>query len=121
MPNAYEAVYERWLNEPEGFWAEAAEAVCWPRRYERVLDDSQAPFYRWFTGGQVNSCYNALDVHVANGRAEQPALIYDSPVTSTVRVSTYRQLLDEVSRLAGVLPGQGSRGATGWSSTCRWC
>lgn len=107
MLNAYEAVYEHWLNDPEAFWAEAAGAVWWHRKYERVFDASQAPFYRWFTGGLLNSCYNALDVHVANGRAEQPALIYDSPVTSTVRVYTYRQLLDEVSRFAGVLFGQG--------------
>jgi propionyl-CoA synthetase len=107
MLNAYEATYERWLSDPEGFWAEAAEAVWWHRKYERVLDASRAPFYRWFTGGLVNSCYNALDVHVENGRAEQPALIYDSPVTSTVKVYTYRRLLDEVARFAGVLLGQG--------------
>ncbi len=72
-----------------------------------MLDDSREPFYRWFTGGLVNSCYNALDAHVASGRAEQPALIYDSPVTSTVRSYTYGQLLDEVARFAGVLQGQG--------------
>jgi propionyl-CoA synthetase len=107
MLNAYEAVYERWSNDPEGFWAEAAGAVWWHRKYEKVLDASRPPFYRWFAGGQVNSCHNALDVHVANGRAEQPALIYDSPVTSTVRVYTYGQLLEEVSRFAGVLLGQG--------------
>jgi propionyl-CoA synthetase len=107
MGNAYEATYERWLSNPEGFWAEAAEAVHWHRKYERVLDASHAPFYRWFEGGLVNSCYNALDAHVANGRAEQPALIYDSPVTSTVRSYSYAQLLDEVARFAGGLLAQG--------------
>ncbi len=107
MENAYEATYERWLSDPERFWAEAAEEVWWHRKYERVLDASRAPFYRWFAGGLVNSCYNALDAHVAAGRGGQPALIYDSPVTSTTRVYTYGQLLDEVARFAGVLLGQG--------------
>ncbi|HEX8136626.1 MAG TPA: propionyl-CoA synthetase [Pyrinomonadaceae bacterium] len=106
MGNTYEATYRRWLNDQEGFWSEAAAAVHWYRKYERVLDASHAPFYRWFAGGLVNTCYNALDAHVASGRAEQPALIYDSPVTSTIRVYTYRQLLDEVARFAGVLRGQ---------------
>ena len=68
---------------------------------------SRAPFYRWFPGGQVNTCYNALDRHVENGRADQAALIYDSPVTSTVRTFTYRELRDEVARFAGVLAGRG--------------
>jgi propionyl-CoA synthetase len=68
-----------------------------------VLDDTHPPFYRWFEGGLVNSCYNALDVHVANGRAEQPALIYDSPVTGAIKTFTYRELLDQVARFAGVL------------------
>ena len=72
-----------------------------------MLDDSRAPFYRWFPGGQVNSCYNALDRHVEQGRADQAALIYDSPVTSTVRTFTYRELRDEVARFAGALAGRG--------------
>jgi propionyl-CoA synthetase len=107
MDSAFGAAYERWLSDPEKFWGEAAEAVHWDRRWDRVLDAERAPFYRWFTGGVVNSCYNALDVHVANGRAEQPALIYDSPVTNTLKVYTYRALLDEVARFAGVLRDQG--------------
>ena len=83
----------------------------WYRRWDAVLDTSRAPFYRWFPGGQVNSCYNALDRHVENGRADQLALIYDSPVTSTVRTFTYRELRDEVARFAGVLVRRGvSRG-----------
>ena len=76
-----------------------------------MLDDSAAPLYRWFAGAKVNTCYNALDRHVEGGRAEQLALGYDSPVTSTVERFTYRQLLDRVSRFAGVLASQGvSRG-----------
>ena len=74
-----------------------------------MLDGSRAPFYRWFPGGVVNSCYNALDRHVEQGRADQPALIYDSPVTGTIKTFTYRELRDEVARFAGVLRGQGVR------------
>src|SRR2546423_3524969 len=107
MEDTQDLAYARWRRPPEPFWAEAAEAVSWYRRWNRVLDDSRAPFYRWFAGGLVNTCYNALDRHVAAGRADQPALIYDSPVTQTIACFTYRELLDCVSRFAGALLGQG--------------
>jgi propionyl-CoA synthetase len=106
MTSTYDQTYARWLLDPEAFWAEAAEAVHWYKRWDSVLDASHTPFYRWFTGGIVNTCYNALDLHVEQGRGEQPALIYDSPVTGTIRIFTYRELLNEVSRFAGVLTGQ---------------
>jgi len=107
MPPTYHDVYARWRAAPEDFWAEAAEAVHWYRRWDAVLDESRKPLYRWFPGAQVNSCYNALDRHVENGRAEQVALIYDSAMTSTVRRFTFRELRDEVARFAGVLVGRG--------------
>jgi propionyl-CoA synthetase len=107
MPTTYHEVYAHWRSGPEAFWAEVAEAVHWYRRWDAILDRSRAPFYRWFAGGEVNSCYNALDRHVEHGRAEQVALIYDSPVTSTVRAFTYRELRDEVARFAGVLAARG--------------
>jgi propionyl-CoA synthetase len=103
----YDEIYRRSLDEPEAFWAEAAEAIDWVRPWERVLDDSRAPFYRWFTGGRMNTCFNALDRHVDGGRADQPALVYDSPVTDTKDVFTYRELRDEVARFAGALTAQG--------------
>ena len=103
----YEKLYERSLDDPEGFWAEAAEDVHWYKKWDKVFDDSRQPFYEWFKGGVVNSCYNALDLHVANGRADQLALVYDSPVTDTIKTFTYRELLDEVARFAGVLASQG--------------
>jgi propionyl-CoA synthetase len=106
MSDNYDAVYARWLSDPLSFWAEAAEAVHWHRKWDRVLDDSRPPFHRWFPGGQLNTCYNALDRHVEDGRADQPALIYDSPVTGTVQTLTYRELLDQVARFAGVLSAQ---------------
>lgn len=103
----YQETYQQWLNDPQGFWAGAAEDIHWYKKWDKVLDDSQQPIYRWFAGGQVNSCYNALDRHVEGGRANQPALIYDSPVTNTVKKFTYRELRDEVARFAGALAGQG--------------
>ena len=107
MPDTYESTYAQSLNEPDTFWANAAEDVHWYKKWDAVLDDSQQPFYRWFTGGLTNSCYNALDLHVENGRADQTALIYDSPVTETIKTFTYRELRDEVARFAGVLVAQG--------------
>lgn len=103
----YDAVYRRSLEDPEGFWAEAAEAIHWTRRWSRVLDDSHPPLYRWFVGGELSTCYNALDRHVEAGRGEQPALIYDSPVTGTIRSYTYREFRDRVARFAGALRNQG--------------
>ena len=100
-------VYGQWLKDPEGFWADAGDAIHWYKRWDRVLDSSRAPFYRWFPGGVVNTCYNALDWHVEHGRGDQPALVYDSPVTGTVKTFTFRELLNEVARFAGVLVGQG--------------
>jgi propionyl-CoA synthetase len=107
MKSTYEKVYARWAADPEGFWAEAAAAVHWYKKWDRVLDATRPPFYRWFAGGVVNSCYNALDRHVDGGWADRPALIYDSPVTETIQTFTYRELLDAVARLAGVLVRQG--------------
>jgi len=93
--------------DPEGFWAEAAEAVRWTRGWSKVLDASKAPFYRWFVGGELNTCFNAIDRHVEEGRADQVALIYDSPVTRQVVKFTYRQMRDRVARIAGMLAAQG--------------
>ena len=104
MTSRYDETYRRAMADPEGFWAEAAEAIHWTKRWDRVLDDSNPPFYRWFVGGELNTCYNALDVHVDEGdRGDQLALIYDSPVTQTVRKYTYRELRDAVALFAGGL------------------
>ncbi len=109
MSSTYDRLYEWCRNDPAGFWADAAKDVHWYKEWDTVLDDSHPPFYRWFSGGVVNSCYNALDLHVATGRGDQLALVYDSPVTDTVETFTYRQLLDEVARFAGALTGLGVR------------
>jgi len=103
----FDEIHRRSIADPEAFWAEAAELVHWSERWDKVLDASRAPFFRWFSGGRLNTCYNCLDRHVKAGRGEQLALIYDSPVTDTTRRYTYRALRDEVARFAGALAAQG--------------
>src|SRR6187200_126649 len=107
MISRFDEVYRRSLEQPEEFWAEAAAAIDWVEPWKQVLDDSQAPMYRWFSGGRLNTCHNALDRHVEGGRADQAALIYDSPVSGTTRSFSYSELRDDVARLAGVLLDQG--------------
>ena len=88
-------------------WRQVADSIHWYQAPDTVLDDSNPPFYRWYPDGVTNACYNALDVHVEQGRGDQAALIYDSPVTDTKRQYSYAELLDTVSRFAGVLAAQG--------------
>ena len=103
----YDEVHDRSISDKAGFWGEVAEAITWDKKWDRVLDESGAPFYRWFSGGILNTCYNALDRHVEAGRGEQAALIYDSPVTDTVRSYSYAELTDRVARFAGAMAAQG--------------
>ncbi|GAB4350410.1 MAG: propionyl-CoA synthetase [Gammaproteobacteria bacterium] len=107
MGSKLDEMYRRSIEDKEGFWAEAAEKIDWYKRWDKVLDDSNIPFYRWFAGGELNTCYNAVDRHVEGGRADQAAIIYDSPVTNTQRTYTYRELRDAVARFAGALKAQG--------------
>src|SRR6476620_6097842 len=107
MTGSYHDVYQRSLKDPERFWAEAAEAITWIRKWDRVLDTDRPPFARWFHGGVLNTCYNAVDRHIERGRGKQRALIYDSPVTNTVQTFTYIELRDHVARVAGALRALG--------------
>jgi propionyl-CoA synthetase len=107
MTTGYAEIYRRSLDRPEEFWAEAAQAIDWEQRWDRVLDASRPPFFRWFPGARVNTSWNAVDRHVAAGRGERAALIWDSPVTGRIRHFTYRELQGEVARLAGVLTSLG--------------
>jgi propionyl-CoA synthetase len=108
MTGPYDEAYSKSINDPEGFWGDVAEDIDWIKKWDKVLDDSNKPFYRWFTGGIVNTCYNALDRHIDAGHGDRLALIYDSPVTgNTVRKYTYSELRDQVARFAGVLAAQG--------------
>ena len=105
--NDYQALYRRSLAEPAGFWGDAAAALHWDKPWDSVLDLDAKPAPRWFTGGELNTCYNAVDRHVETGRGGQPALIYDSPVTGQKQIYTYAELRDAVARFAGTLRAQG--------------
>ena len=104
--SGYREIFQASVDDPAAFWAKAAEAVSWSREPRRILDDDNPPFYRWFPDAELNTCANALDRHIAE-RGDQPALIYDSPVTNTKRTYSYRELLDQTARFAGVLRGLG--------------
>ena len=104
----YDEVVTRIAEDPERFWLEQAKShIDWVTEPTKAVDDSNAPIYRWFPDGELNVCFNAIDRHVANGRGDQAAIIYDSPVTNTVRSITYAELLDEVSRFARALSDKG--------------
>ena len=105
----YKEVYAAWKDDPGAFWMEAAEAIDWTTKPTRALDDSNPPFYKWFADGEANTCYNCVDRHVERGRGDQPAFIYDSPITGAKRTITYAELKDEVSRVAGALTRRGAQ------------
>lgn len=107
MTDSYQDIYGQSIEDPEGFWAKAAEACHWYKTCDKVLNADNKPFYRWFDGGVVNTCFNALDFHIENGRGDQAALIYDSPVTDTIKTYTYIELRDEVAKFAGLLAAKG--------------
>ena len=109
MTNAlsYADAYGAWMRDPEAYWAQEAQGITWTRQPEKIFDKSLGAFGQWFAGGMLNTCYNCLDRHVEAGRGSQAALIYDSPITQTVRTFTYSDLLDQTSRLAGALAGLG--------------
>ena len=107
----YQTLYQHSLEQPDEFWAGCATDLVWTKPWDKVLDDTNAPYYNWFSGGEINTCYNALDRHCEEGRAQQAALIYDSPVTGHDRTYSYEELRDEVAVFANVLQKYGvSRG-----------
>ncbi len=103
----YQEEFIQSIQHPDQYWGEIAKAVHWEKTWDKVLDDSDKPYYRWFTGAEVNTCYNALDLHVKEGRGEQNAIIYDSAMTGEIRHYTYRQLTEETARFAGALSALG--------------
>jgi propionyl-CoA synthetase len=107
MSNLYAKAYKQSINNPDEFWGSIAKDCHWYKKWDKVLDDSNKPFYRWFTGGETNTCYNAVDLHVDNGMGGQDALIYDSPVTDTIRKYTFFELKNQVAKFAGVLAARG--------------
>ena len=112
-PRSYEEAYAAARGDPQAFWADAAREITWSKPWNRVLDDDNAPFYRWFEGAELNTCYNAVDRHVESGRGDAVALIYDSPVTDAVTRYTFAELRAHVAQLAGALASLGvERGDT---------
>ncbi len=99
----YQRAYQQSLSDPAGFWGEAAKLVKWDKTPKVVLDDSNVPLYRWFSDGMLNTCYNALDRHVIDGRADQPAVIHESAITGKSAILTYAQMLEKTARFAGAL------------------
>ena len=99
----YHEIYASWKSNPEEFWATGAQDIAWYKLWDRVFDPYMGEYGRWFAGAECNTAYNCLDRHVEAGRGDQPALIYDSPVTNTKKTYTYSELTDEVATLAGVL------------------
>jgi propionyl-CoA synthetase len=103
----FNTLFQQSIQQPEEFWAEAAKGIDWIKQWDRVLDSSNPPFYRWFSGAELNTCYNAVDRHVEAGRGEQTAIIYDSPVTDTIHKISYKELQTDVAKFAGALKSQG--------------
>ena len=104
---SYKKVYNSWKNDPEAFWMTAADAIDWVTKPSKALFAERAPLYEWFSDSEVNTCYNAVDRHVLNGRGDQKAIIYDSPMTGTKYSITFSELLEKVSVLAGALTNNG--------------
>ncbi len=103
----FNTLFKQSIDHPEEFWGKAAEDIDWIKKWDRVLDTSNPPCYRWFSGAELNTCYNAVDRHVENGRGEQTAIIYDSPVTNSIRKISYKELQNEVALFAGALKSLG--------------
>jgi len=103
----YQSTFQRAKSSPSEFWMEAAQDVQWDKAPTKALNSENSPFDKWFEDGQINACYNALDYHVDNGRADQLALVYDSPITDKQRKFTYRELRDAVARFAGAMAATG--------------
>jgi propionyl-CoA synthetase len=103
----YAEIHARSRRDPEGFWGEIAQGIDWIKPFDRVLDSNAKPVARWFPGGELNTCWNAIDRHVAAGHADRVAVIYDSPVTNTVAKFTYKQMQTKIAAFAGVLKANG--------------
>ena len=99
----YQETFNRSLSNPDEFWSEAADQVKWIKKFDKVVHCERKPFYRWFKGGKINTCYNALDRHIEEGNGDRTALIFDSAMTNTKKKFSYKELKDATAKLAGGL------------------
>ena len=107
MQGKYKEIYDSSINQKEDFWKEIADNIFWYKKPSKILNSSNPPFYKWYEDGTTNTCYNAIDFHIDNGRGEKLAIIYDSPITKSKKTFTYNQLKEKVSLFSGVLKNQG--------------
>ena len=107
MSDKFNKIYEQSINNPEKFWSDASNDIFWFKKPTKILNKSNPPFYKWFEDGVTNTCYNALDIHVNEGRGDKIALIYDSPVTNNKKQYSFKRLKEKVSKFAGALREQG--------------
>ena len=108
MSNKFQEIYDRSIKNPEKFWQDASEDIFWFKKPTKILNKSNPPFYKWYEDGVTNTCYNALDFHIDQGRGKKTALIYDSPITGNKTKLTYEELKSKVSKFAGALRAQGA-------------
>jgi len=104
---SYNEDYDNWKNDPASFWEKKAKNIHWTKKWDKVLDKSDPRSWSWFPGGELNTCYNCLDIHIANGNGDKNALIYDSPITDTKKSYTYNELLDKTIKIASALKSHG--------------
>ena len=107
MKANFKELYQKSLENPEEFWREISNDIFWFKKPTKILNSSNPPFYKWFEDGVTNSCYNALDYHIDEGRGDKTALIYDSPITGNKGKFSFKQLKEKVSKFAGALSNQG--------------
>ena len=107
MSDKFKKIYEESIKNPEKFWKEASEDVFWFKKPTKILNKSNPPFFKWYEDGVTNTCYNALDFHIDQGKGKKTALIYDSPITGSKSKFTYEELRSKVSKFAGALKDQG--------------
>ena len=106
MKSDFEKIYRESIKNPEEFWKKIADDIFWFKKPSKILNKSNAPFYKWYEDGITNTCYNALDIHIDSGRGDRTALIYDSPITGNKKKFSYKELTEKVSKFAGALHGQ---------------
>ena len=103
----YKDIYQKSIQNREEFWKDISENIFWYKKPTKILNSDKPPFYKWFEDGVTNTCYNALDLHIDEGRGDKLAIIYDSPITETKKNITYNELRDKVALFAGALKNQG--------------